>query len=384
MKFSFLRVMAVFGVVFAASSAHADSKWRTDFLDLLDKGPARIEAGVFDISLHTRVNVWGGWVGEDARLDQGDPMQQYGFRLRRARFGLDGHLFKTVTYAVELDIFDSEKLGGPLYEAWAGWSPNHWFGVKFGLQKFPMVKSEMNSSMGLAHLDRSIGVKAMAPGNTLGIAFTHQPWKDHLTITLGVFNGLQRAPSFYDGYEGVGVSLGNKFERLSYVGRIDLEPLAPLGKGDPDLDGGAFRLGLGGGGFYSNGQSLEMFGASGYLHMKAFGFHMLAETVWDRAKPQKRPTVITTVPTDTDRLTVHGSIGYFAHWINTGLAVRAEWINDNLDVGNEGDQVVVAASLSHYLYKHYLKATLEYQARIELKGMSRKNDAAIFGVQLGF
>lgn len=379
-----LRWVPVIGVLLATSSATADEAWRKDFLATLQKGPARFEVGVFDLSLHTRMNVWGGWVAEDARLDQGDPMQKYGFRLRRTRFGVDGHFYKTVSYKVEMDIFDSEKTGGPLYEAWTDWTPSHWFGLKLGLQRFPLAKSQMDSSAGTATLDRAIGIKAMSPDNTLGLTVHTQPWKDHLTITLGLFNGLERKSTFFEGFDGIGVTQGNKFERLSYIGRIDLEPLAPLGYGEPDLEGGPVRLGLGGGGYYSNGATNVLSGASGYVHLKAYGFHLLGEAVWDRAEPQKRPTTESAVPTTVDRVVAQGSIGYVLDAVHSGLAVRVEYINDNLKLANERDQVVVAAALTHYLYEHYLKATFEYQTRIELRGKKLKNDAAIVGVQLGF
>jgi len=195
-----LRWIPVVGVLLAATPALADEAWQKDFLATLHKGPARIEVGVFDLSVHARINVWGGWVGDDALLDQGDPMQESGFRLRRTRFGVDGHLFKTVTYGIEMDIFDSEKKGGPLYDAWVDWTPTHWFGMTLGLQKFPFVKTDMNSSAGTATLDRAIGVKAMAPSNTLGLAVHSELWKDHLTLTAGIFNGLERKSSFFEGY----------------------------------------------------------------------------------------------------------------------------------------------------------------------------------------
>jgi hypothetical protein len=379
-----LRWLPVLGVLLAATPASADEAWRKDFLATLHKGPARIETGVFDLSIHARINVWGGWAGEDALLSEGDKMQESGFRLRRTRFGVDGHLFKTVSYEVEMDVFDSEKQGGPLYAAWVDWTPSHWFGLKLGLQKFVFVKTEMNSSFGTASLDRAIGVKAMAPAETLGLTIHSELWKDHLTLTLGLFNGIQRKSSFFEGYEGTGVTLGNRFERLAYVGRIDLEPLAPLGSGEPDLEGGMVRLGLGGGGFYADGKTDKTYGASGYLHLKAYGFHFLGEATWDHAEPQKRPTTTSTTPTEVGRLTAQGSIGYVIKMLSTGIAVRTEYINDNLDLTTEGDQVVVAVSLNHYVFEHFLKATFEYQTRIELHGKKLKNDAAIVGVQLGF
>lgn len=355
---------------------------------LLDEGPAKLTSGPFDIAFHTRIQTWGGWVGDDSYLDQGDHMQQYGFRLRRARFGIDGHLFKSVTYALELDVFDQERTGGPLYEAWIDVTPTRFFGIKAGYQRFAFMKTDMMSSSGTALLDRAIGVYAMSPGSAMGVAVTTEPWKDHLWISLGVFNGLQREDSFFKGYEGIGVSLGNKFERLSYVGRFDLEPLERMGSGVPDFQDKwefkAPRLGFGAGAFYSDGLTAEMYGVSGYVHLKAYGMHLLAETAWDHGNPQAVPTTTSTLSDERDRLIAHGEIGYTVPKMGFGFAIRAEYIDDNMDMDNERDQVVVAAALSHYLYGHYLKTVIEYQKRIELNGIEMDNDSVVVGLQLMF
>ena len=67
-----------------------------------------------------------------------------------------------------------------------------------------------------------------------------------------------------------------------------------------------------------------------------------------------------------------------------GLSVRVEYINDNLDIDDEGDQIVIAATLAHYAFGHHLKTQIEYQKRLELHGASMANDAVIAGVQLAF
>jgi len=406
MKASTLHLVPVVCMLFAAATVRAeeapaadapaakagcpctkkgDSAWRAGFMEMLDKGPARIGNDMFDVSFHTRIQAWGGWVGDDALLSQGDRLQESGFRLRRARFGIDGHLFKTVTYELELDVFDQEKTGGPLYQAFIDWTPSHWFGFAVGMQKFPFVRTEMNSSGNIAHLDRAIGVNAMAPSSSMGVTVHTEPWKDHLTITLGVFNGLQRRASFFQGYEGVGISLGNKFERLSYVGRIDLEPLGRIGAGEVDLKSEkSFRLALGGGGFYSDGKTAQMYGASGYVQMKAWGFHFLGEAVWDHGKPKATPTTTNTLESEIDRVVAHGTVGYMILREMLGLSARVEYVNDNMDIDDEGDQIIIAATLAHYAFGHHLKTLVEYQKRLELHGASMANDAVIAGVQLAF
>jgi hypothetical protein len=389
----FVTRFLVVSLLLAAGSAYAQQPLEpgpapeSGSLDraLLEKGPLRFEAGPFSASFHSRIQAWGGWVGGDSLLSNGDRMQEPGLRLRRVRLGVDGTLVRDVTYRVELDVFDQEKTGGPLYEAWVDWTPMHWIGATAGLQKFPFVRSEMNSSARLSHLDRAIGADAMSPTNAMGLALHSEPWKDHLKITAGVFNGLQRRSGFYQGYEPVGVSQGNKFERLSLAGRFDLMPLDPMDPGEPDLDKvPAFRMAFGGSGFYNMGKSIATLGASGYLHLKAYGLHLFTEAIWDRSKPKSAPTTGSTIATEVQRLVMHGSLGYMILKETLGAAVRAEMIDDNRDLKNEGDEMVLAGTVSWYAVGHNLKVQAEYQHRLERHGRSVSNDAAIAGVQLYF
>lgn len=356
----------------------------TSLEQVLERGAARIEAGDFHATLHARIQAWGGYVGDDALRSNGDPMQQPGFRLRRARLGVGGGFSDFLSYHLELDVFDQERTGGPLYLAWVKYRPVKYLGFRAGFQKFPFSYGEIRSSARLAHMDRSLGTYAMAPSSTMGLTVEGQPWPGHLYLTAGVFNGLQRKPGFHEGYEGIGVTEGNKFEKLSYVGRLDIEPFGDVGPDEGDLLGlREVRLAAGGAFFYNDGRSVRILGASGYLHLKAYGAHLLGEVLWDRAEPQKEPTSSTnTVPTKVSRLSAQGSIGYI--WKKWGLAVRGEYLNDNLDIKSEGDEVAIAGTFTYYIVKNFFKAQVEYQHRVELHGRALKNDAVLAGIQCYF
>lgn len=339
----------------------------------------------FDIAFHSRIQVWGGWTGDDSLLTNGDRLQEYGFRLRRARFGVDGGLFDSVKYKLEMDLFDQEKTGGPLYAAWVDYTPSHWFGVRAGVDKFLFSKAAINSSAKLAHLDRALGTDAMSPGQTLGVSLHTEPWVDHLTIQVGAYNGLQRKAGFYQGYEGVGVSLGNRYERMSFAGRVDLVPLDPMGCGEADVKKTeSFRVSLGGGGFYNDGKSITGFGYSGYLHMKAWGAHLFAEALFDHSEPTAKPTTENTIPAEIDRMAIQASLGYMILAKKLGVAFRTELIDDNSELDNEGDELVLAGTLTWYHLGNYLKTILEYQHREEQNGQSIDNDYVIAGVQFAF
>ena len=351
----------------------------------MDDGIVSLQKGSFKAALHARIQGWGGWVGDHANLDKGDLMQEPGFRLRRARFGVGGNLLETVTYSLEMNLFDDERGGGPLYEAWIDWTPTHFGGATIGVTKYPFMKSDIMSSRFLPHLDRALGTFAMSPPNAMGFVLHSSPWKDKLTIEMGLFNGLRRNEHFWKGYDGVGVSLGNRFEDLSIAGRLDLAPLGPLsrGMGDPghtrDL-----RFAVGGSGFYNMGKTISTWGASGYAHLKARGVHLFAEFTQDHAEPQKQPTTVGTMSVDATRRVFNASLGYVFVKNMLGLAVRGVWIDGNVDLDNEEDQWLIGGTLTWYALGDYLKFQVEYMHRTELHGASVDNDWAIFGAQLHF
>lgn len=351
----------------------------------MDGGIVSVEKGSFKAALHARIQGWGGWVGDDANLDKGDLMQEAGFRLRRARLGVDGQVFESVTYALELNLFDDERGGGPLYQAWIDWTPTHYAGVRMGVTKFPFMQSDMMSSRFLPHLDRPIGTFAMSPPNSMGLVLHSSPWKDKLTIEVGLFNGLHRDEHFWKGYDGVGASLGNRWEDLAFAGRLDLAPLGPLSKGlaDPGHTQGV-RFGVGGSGFYNMGNTIETWGASGYAHLKAHGVHLFAEFSQDHAEPKDKPTTPGTMSIEATRRVFNASLGYVFLKNMLGLAVRAEWIDADIDIDNGDDQWLIGGTLTWYALGDYLKFQVEYMHRTELHGPSVDNDWAIFGTQLHF
>ncbi|MBM4352638.1 MAG: hypothetical protein FJ109_02415 [Deltaproteobacteria bacterium] len=373
-------------------------------LKALKDGLARVEKGPFSAALRARIQGWGGWVGEDANLENGDWMQEPGFRLRRARIGVDGTFFDDFKFELQLDVFDQERTGGPLYSAWVDWTPVHYIGATFGVQSFPAVRSMMMSSGYLPFLDRPMGAIAMAPENAMGLVLHSSPWKDHTNIMIGLFNGLRRGESFFDGYEGVGSSLGNRFDGLSGVARFDVEPLAPIGKemADP-CKCPKLRLGLGAGGFlngtgaFSNdegatslfpfldGGKMATRGASGYVHLKTYGFHFFGEYAHEWGGAKEQPTTPTKQFSDTESYSFNTSLGYVILKDRLGLAIRTELFDDNVDDTDLGAEMLVGGTVTWYVARDFLKAQLEYMYRYELgEEPALSNDYVIGGVQLMF
>ena len=351
----------------------------------LTDGLSRFKLKDFELNLHMRLQAWGGWVQDEALLSNGDRIEQPGFRMRRARFGFSGQLFKNLEYELELDLFDKERTGGPLYEAYVKYTPFHFIGASVGVQKFIFMQSEIMSSGYLPHLDRAVGAYAMSPGNSLGLMLFSEPWKDHLTLSAAVYNGQRRTESFYTGYDGVGVTLGNRFDGMSYAGRLDLVPMEAMGKGMADPgQGDDFRLAMGGGAFWNVGGSMDVMGYSAYVHMKFKGVHLFGEYARDKSSPSDKPSRPENDSAEMERWTMNASLGYVFLKDMLGAAVRFEMLDSNMSVDDEGDEWLVAGTVTYYIIGDFLKAQVEYSHREEMHGQATDNDAVLGGVQIMF
>jgi len=343
-------------------------------------------AAGMEVALRSRIQSFGGWMGDDALLSEGDLMQETGFRLRRARFGLEGSLLSPVTFQLELDLFDHERTGGPLYEAWVDMTPLAFVGARFGVQKVPYSQGENMSSALMPHLDRALAVRSMSPPQAMGLVLHSEFWPEHGRLAVGVFNGIQRRPTFLQGWEGIGQSLGNRLERTLYALKLEVEPLEPVGPELADLYSvHSFRLGLGVGALYNDGRSIRTAGLSGYLHIKAWGFHLFSEMLAETNDPQQAPTSSDNVMAgEQSRMAQHTEVGYMVLPQRLGVSVRFEWLDSHTDREDQGDELVFTGTLTYYAVRDQLKAMLEATHREELHGAAIANNAILGGLQLQF
>ncbi len=347
---------------------------------------ARLGQGEFSANLTGDVAIWGGYVGDDALLDNGDRMQEPGFRLRRARLGAVGQLMSGFNYQIELDLFDQEHDGGPLYKAWLEWHSLPLLSVRVGLQTVPYSQGLQFDTKRMAFLARPMAIDAMAPANAVGLSVQGNIF-NYAELTVGAFNGFQRQSSFQQGYKAVGGSSGNRFERMAYVSRLDVHPLARSANagGEADLQKHmSLRLSLGGSLFFNDGESIESRGYSGYLHAKIAGFSLFGEALFEHAEPQAKPTTTATIATKSDRKAFVGSLGYMILKNRLGFAVRAELLDANDAYDDEQDELVLGASLTWYQLGEFLKFRLEYLHREERYGVTLENDAYLAGAEFAF
>ncbi len=322
------------------------------------------------------------YVGKEAFLPSGDPSERGGFRMRRARFGLEGKLYDRVPFKINAEFSSDAKGSARLHDAWFGYDKWKAFQFYAGARNLPFTRSSIADSGSGAMIDRSFAVRAMAPFNQLGMSAEGHFWKGALSYAVGVYNGLERSDRFFEGYGENSALLGNRFDGLTYAGRLESEPLGPLGPTVEDLQKGPLRIGMGASFFFSNGGTRDLLGAGGDVILHAHGFHLMGEFISNHSSPHTVPTQSTSQISTVQSLAVVGEAGYVIVKRRLGINTRFEWINPNTSIKDEADSWIVSGGLSYHVLHDFLKAQLDFTHRQEIHGSSLKNDSLIFQIQL--
>jgi Phosphate-selective porin O and P len=326
------------------------------------------------------------YVGEDSLNQAGDIAERPGFRLRRARFGVQGDLDDRVRFAFSADIGDRDN-GELLFNAaWAGYTGVPAAQIFAGARAVPFSRSAMGATGGAADtalIDRPLAVRAFAPFTQVGLHAEGHFLNEAFSYYAGVYNGFQRSEQFYAGQSESYAPRGNRFEGLAFAGRVATEPLGPLGsRAIQDLERSPFRFGAGADYFFSNGGARALHGASADVLLHISGLHVLSEVLWTRSIPSSVPTQPITQVTSISSLAVVGEAGYMIITRRLGVTARVEWIDPDLDAKDESDNLLITAGTSYHVFDDLLKAQLEFTHREELAGLSLANDTLTLQLQL--
>ncbi|MFT7580108.1 MAG: hypothetical protein ACI9MR_001775 [Myxococcota bacterium] len=366
---SLLRAVAL--AALCAAPVHAGNANDGDLV-LLDGGDAQVSLiGLLQGQV-------APFVGADALLDNGDVAEREGFRLRRARLGFAGVAYGLFDFELSMQATPD---GVDLLDAWASYRGFTSLELGFGVRKVPYSRFAMVGRGDGALADRPLAVQGMAPLRQLGLTVSGDIGGGLLGFSVGAYNGFTRSESFAQGYlENNGLD-GNRFSNLAYVGRLDLSPFGPVGKGLADIDKESFRAALGGSFYFDDGASIQTLGFEVDLLIKISGLHFAAEFLYDSAEPTDDPVADPAIAAETTRIGTVVELGYMILASELGVTVRGELIDDNTDVDNAGDQLIVAGGVQYYLRRHHVKAALEYSHRTERNGVSLDNDALFLQLQ---
>lgn len=322
------------------------------------------------------------YVGSESFLQAGDPSERGGFRMRRARFGLEGKLYDRVPFKITAEFSSDAKGTARLHDAWFGYDKWKSFQFFAGARDVPFSRSALIDSGNGALIERPFAVRAMAPFHQLGMSAEGHLFRGALSYALGIYNGLERSDRFFEGYGENSALLGNRFDGLTYAGRLESEPLGSLGNTIEDLKKGPFRVGMGASFFFSNGGTRDLLGAGGDVLLHSHGFHLLGEFISNHSSPHAIPTQPTAQISTVQSLAAIGEVGYVLVKNRLGVSARFEWIDPNTSVKDEADSWVVSGGLGYHVLHDFLKANLDFTHRQEIHGNSLKNDSLVFQLQL--
>ncbi len=343
---------------------------------VLALGPVRV-APILLLQAHA-----APYAGDDAFFQSGDIAERGGFRLRHARFGLDTRYASDAVLRVSTELAGSNDGRVRINDAFVGWTTYSFFQVLAGAQFVPISRFANLRSGRLALIDRPFSTRAMSPGRQVGVVGRGWLWDRALGYQVGVFNGMQRANAFYEGYTQNYAPFGNRFDGLAYVARITSEPLGPLAgtaadeTKDPDV-----RLGVGANYMFSDGGARDIHTAGGDAHLQVYGFHLLAEALWARIVPESDPTQTGALPFELTSFSFVGEAGYMILEEMLGATARFEWVDPNTAVEDEGDNWMFTGGAHFQFIDQILKLQAEYTHREERFGPSLANDTVTISFQ---
>jgi len=343
-----------------------------------------IDAGVTQVTLKGLIQTQITWPvdlddKDQHRLVNGDPAEQTGLRLRRARFGVAGWAYGVMDYA--LTVEGTGDGAAELLDAWIGYRHFPLANLIFGVRKMPFSRYALLSSKRSTLSERPLSSTAMSPFRQVGLSLEGNLGGGLLKYQAGIYNGFERGSSFYAGYTQPKAFDGNRYEQLAYGGRLSMQPFGSIGSDIADLDCGPLRVSLGTSMFVVNGSTNRVSAWETDIALKVRGFHFVAEYLADTAEPTEQPETDAGVPVELNRMSVVAEMGFMLISHRLAFAARGEWIDDNVEIEDAGDALVVAGGLQYYWHRHHLKAQLDYTHREELHGLAIDNDSLVFQLQ---
>jgi len=315
------------------------------------------EAGDVKLTLGGLVQIHvAPYVGDDALVADDDPATREGFRLRRARFGIDGQFPHDLELLLVLNPLVSDPESGAISEARLSWSFRPWLRLAVGADKVPFTRGELASSAALDTIERPLTTETLVPQRRLG-AVVEGLLFERLSYVLGVMNATE-------GYE-----LGNRFAGFLGVARLQL-----------DLVAGGLGLSVGTGGFYEDGPASNTVAGSADLRVSLAGASLMVEGLCDQITPDDAPATSPDVEDQITRCGYYGQLSFRFGKYSIEPVARVEWFDDNTGLDDAGDALLVSAGVNARPHAN-LRLQLFYLGRYERESNERANDSVILNLQ---
>jgi hypothetical protein len=316
------------------------------------------------------------FVGDESRVAGGDPSDEVGFRIRRARFGFDAGYALDTEVSLTLEAYDGRAGGAELLDASIKRTLADWLFIDVGVNKVPFSAQFMTDSRELTLIERPFGVDVLGPDRSLGVKLGGDIELAGMVIgyRAGVYNGSET------------VSQGNQNPGLLYAGRLTFEPLGAVGRGLSDFERSErIRARIGASGYVHDGEATDTAGAGADVTLKWYGIALTAEFMWNRTEPDARPALPGSgLRGRWERHAWYVEGAYLLPGARLEVAARYERSDDNIFEKNLKDIEAVTVGVNFYALGNRVKSQLNYRLRNELGGPELDNDAVWLQTQVAF
>ena len=309
----------------------------------------------------------------------GDPEDDFGFKIRRARIGLVAKEDR-VKYDVTMGFssgFDAiDPLGGEslqLITAEGSYKAVKGLWLTGGVQKVPNGRDFLMSASQLVTGDRAVGSVMMVPGRDVGISADYNTGDGDgdgfkARIRAGMFNGN-------------GSLMGDDNPGKLYSTRVDLV----FGPGNVyrtwgRVKGATFGLA---GDFWTNsdlGTSETGYGADAIFRIQ--GLSVMGEFHMATITPQDADIIMPSLLEETPRMGMNYQVGYSVWMVEP--YVRYTTFDDNRNFDDNGDVAELQGGVTWHGGDDMVRAGLAYLHRMEPSGAETDNSTARMWLQLAF
>jgi len=320
--------------------------------------------------------VWTTLYDQDAHptadaAGYGDPEDDVGFKIRRARLGFEDESGEVLTYGVVVGVSsgsDGWSDGDDsveLVDAWAGYRFHDLAGARLGVQKVPFGRESLISASELVFQERSVASNHLGADRELG--FLLDAGNETVRLRAGAFNGN-------------GELFGDTDPGLLYAARVEYAGGEGVYETWGAVDG--LVVGAGANAFHNGELATSTLAYGGDVIVRVAGLAVLAEAAVSTVTPGDSTVADPDVLVDTSRLGGQVQVGYSIG--NFEPAVRAERFDDDRDVTDYGDVTLVTAGVTCHLLDDRVRTGGGYVLRLEDAALAYQNDTARLWFQLRY
>ncbi len=318
--------------------------------------------------------IWGTAWDQDAGTQSdptgyGDPEDDPGLKIRRARLGLNGS-YDALSYALSVGMSSGADAYSPgehdvqLVDAWASVQLSELIGVSVGATKVPFGRENLMSSADIPFQERTVQSNHLVPRRDAGLVMDANAglWR----LRVGAFNGN-------------GSLLGDTDPALLAVARAEIV----LGDGNPYRSHGAgsdgLTLGLAGDFGYNREWATSTMTFGGDLIVRTGGLTAIVEGHAARITPTNTSIEPASVFSQTMRWGGYGQVGYeLGQW---EPVLRVESFDEDTSIQDNGDLLHGVLGVNAHLMEDRLKVGLGYVHRMETGGTTLPNNTVRLWLQ---